>query len=282
MKQNPRLFIGTMYSGENEYDECKEMIFAQTYKNFEHFVYKDLNYKDAHDALYNEFMSKSDEFDIMIKVDADMVIREKTFFEWVVQKFQKDEELDMLSMALHDFYMDDLIWGMHAYRNTVKWNTGNEIVYTDRMHAKDTIRKTELHWDKVADHCKNPSDIQAFHFGFHRALKAVQPGRIKARLDGNWKKMELVYNNFLRNKDRRIALALAGTEELFSHYYKEENISYNQEVEQIYEKKFRDKSIEQLEKFVKRKRLFRFAYLGYPYDYGYKFYCFRIISFIRR
>ncbi len=279
MKENPRLFIGTMYSGENEYEECKEMIFAQTYWNFEHFVYKDLNYKDAHDALYNEFMSKSDEFDIMIKVDADMVIREKTFFEWVINQFQSDNELDMLTMALHDFYLDDHIWGMHAYRNTVKWNTGNEIVYTDRMHVDATIRKHKWHHEIIADHCKDPSPFQAFHFGFHRALKAVQPGRIKAKLDGNYRKMEQVYLNYKKTGNIKLAFALAGAELMYNNNFKEENISYNDNLKYIFKNLF-GKSTDELDAYITKCRSKTYRKLPYPYNYYFLFLKFRIKSFL--
>jgi hypothetical protein len=282
MKENPRLFIGTMYSGENEFEECCQMINAQSYKNFEHFIYKGLNYKDAHDALYNDFMSKSDEFDIMIKVDADMVIRETSFFEWVVKKFRQEEELDMLTMALHDFYLNELIWGMHAYRNSVKWNTGNEIVYTDRMHVNDTIRKREVIYDIKADHCKNPTDMQAFHFGFHRALKAVQPGRIKARLDGNWDVLYKIYKNFAHNNDIRLAYCLAGAEEVYAGFFHESNISYNKFLESLFDIKFKNMDMNSLDKFISRKRLMRFGFLPSKISYRYIFYLFRVKSILKK
>jgi hypothetical protein len=254
------------------------MIFAQTYKNFEHFVYKDLNYKDAHDALYNEFMSKANEFDIMIKVDADMVIRDKTFFEWVIGQFKQDEELDLLTMALHDFYTEEIIFGMHAYRNTVKWNTGNEIVYTDRMHNKDTIRKRTVIYEPVAEHCKNPSELQAFHFGFHRALKAIQPGRVfNARLDGSWNVIEKIHKHFARNRDTRLMYSLAAAEFVFAGYYNEDNISYNDAIDNLYNN-FREASSDKINEYIRNKKLKRFGFLPSKLAYRYIFYFFRIKS----
>lgn len=271
-----------MYSGENEYEECKEMIFAQTYKNFDHFVYENLSYKEAHDRLYGDFMEKAEIYDILIKIDADMVLREKTFFQYIVERFRNDNELDIITMALHDFYLDEMIWGMHAYRNTIKWDTGNEIVYTDRMHLKDNVRKHDWVEEIFAEHCKNPAPFQAFHFGFHRGLKAVQPDRIKARLDGNYIKIHKLQKNYAKRKDIKLAYALAGAEYMLSGYFSETNISYNENLENKFRNNFQIKEISELDKFIKTRRILRFAYIKYPYNYYLIFIKFRLIAFLRR
>lgn len=51
-----RLFVGTLYTIENEFDECVASIALQSYRNFQHFVFRNLPNKEAHDALYSAFM----------------------------------------------------------------------------------------------------------------------------------------------------------------------------------------------------------------------------------
>ena len=121
MADSPRILVGTLYSGENEFEECVASIKKQSYQNFEPLVIRNLPNKEAHDTLYKTFMDRSHEFDLMIKIDADMVIENERLFEKIVRKFQRNDKLKDLEIAVFDFFSNQLIWGMHAYRNTVKW-----------------------------------------------------------------------------------------------------------------------------------------------------------------
>jgi len=211
-----KLFIGTLYTIENEFEECKSAINKQTYKNFEHFIFKGLPNKKAHDVLYCTFMERSKEFDVLVKVDADMVIEDKNLFAKIVTKFQMLDSLKDLEIAVYDFFSDQLIWGMHAYRNTVRWQRTEEALFVDACLLKPG---ENIHDDSelapAAIHCKNPSPFQAFHYGVHKALKTVQPGRIKVnkvQSRAHWNIVERTRQNFLRTGDRRIGLAVLGAE----------------------------------------------------------------------
>ncbi len=164
----PKIFVGTLYSGENELDECCERINRQTYRNFEHFIYRDLSNKEAHDTLYSDFLGNND-FDILVKIDADTVLREDSFFEKVVNIFEENPNIDLIEFVVYDFFEQVINLGLNCYRQ------GFSIIdkgglFTDRI--TDIPKERRMISNYVSStHCPNPSDYQAFHFGCHAQLK---------------------------------------------------------------------------------------------------------------
>jgi hypothetical protein len=226
-----RIFVGTLKTIENEFEECVASIERQTYQNFEHFVFEDLPNKEAHDTLYRSFMERSDEFDLMVKVDADMVIENENLFAGIVERFEEHPQLKDLEIAVHDFFSDRLIWGMHAYRNTMTWETNEENLFVDRA----TVSSDEhVHDDEelapAAIHCKNPSPFQAFHYGVHKALKMIQPGRWPkdaSYAQFHWRNIEETRDHFRRTGDRRLGFAVLGAELAIREDIRPEHVSYS-------------------------------------------------------
>jgi hypothetical protein len=145
-----------------------------------------------------------------------MVIENTHLFAGIVRKFQANLWLRDLEIAVYDFFSDQLIWGMHAYRNTVKWRKSDEGLFPDTCPVQPNER---LHDDSdlapAAIHCKNPSCFQAFHFGVHRGLKALQPGRVVVRRSHmyyHWAIIEKTRQHFLRARDARLGYAVLGAE----------------------------------------------------------------------
>ena len=204
-----RLFVGTLYTIENEYEECLQSIKSQTYRKYDHYIYKDLPNKEAHLTLFKSFLDQAANYDTLIKVDADMVLLKDTLFESIVRKLAENPQADILSIGVHDFFSDQMIWSLNAYRNTVRWNINDENLFVDRP---DVEANKYLFDDKdlapAAIHCKNPSPYQAFHYGVHRALKVIQPGQSKKRSNyAHWNSLERTWLNFLRTKDIRLGFA---------------------------------------------------------------------------
>src|SRR5690606_1186251 len=109
------------------------------------------------------------------KVDADMVLQDRDLFQKLVARFDSDPELDLLLIAVHDFPADRLVTGLNVFRNSVQWQLGEEALFTDRTYLAHSVRKkvkdaTDL--APAAIHCANPSPFQAYHYGFHRVMKA--------------------------------------------------------------------------------------------------------------
>ncbi len=267
-----RILVGTLYTIENEFEECCAAIRAQTHQNFEHLVLKGLPNKEAHDRLYRTFEQRCHEFDLMIKVDADMVIENRFLFEKIVNKFQADRNLNWLCMQVHDFYCNRLIWGLNVYRNTIRWKYRDEQLFVDLIMDPLSLKKKELHDRELAPaaiHCKNPSPYQAFHFGFHRGQKCAQPGRIRAsRQTLQWKIFNDVLKHFHETRDVRLAYALAGFELAIAGSFAESIVSFdNSYLSALFTKEFARKTDRELWGYVKRKRLSRLALLPYPCDF---------------
>lgn len=248
-----RILVGTLYTIENEFEDCCNSIHDQTYENYEHLVIRNLPKKEAHDTLYQTFMEKSDTYDLLIKIDADMVLCRNDLFERIVQRFTCYPELDLLLIAVHDYFTDNLIIGMNIFRNTVQWGKNKNDLITDRIYNPDSIRKIEKDYDELAPaaiHCQNPSPYQAFHFGFHRGMKAIRRG-------GNWGIVQALFNRYHKNPDTHVAYALLGVKSAFTNRFSIENISYNDDTLYNYFKvKYEFKKPETLHRIVKRSKIF--------------------------
>lgn len=227
-----QILVGTLKTIENEFEECVESIEKQTHQNFEHVVLEDLPKKEAHDTLYRTFMQRADEFDLLIKVDADMVIEDDELFAKIVDRFREHPQLKDLEIAVYDFFSDRLIWGMHAYRNTTTWETSDEELFTDRGAL---VNSEEHMFDDedlapAAIHCKNPSPFQAFHYGIHKALKTIQPGtwpKSTSDIQFHWTNIQETREHFHETGDRRLGFAVLGAEFGLREEVRPKHISYS-------------------------------------------------------
>lgn len=214
MIDKPRILIITLYSWENEFNQLLESLKVQEYTNWEHKVFDHLPNMEAHNTLYREIMRCSKEFDLFIKLDADMVFKDSKALNIIVNLFHEREGLDHLQLAVQDWFSDSIIMGMHAYSNRVEWQYKEEYLFVDYSPSFPGIR-WDL-WDEPAplvNHSPDPSPFQAFHFGLHRALKAFQPGRKRFKLSQariQWEILKRVWAHFIRKGDRRLGLVLLG------------------------------------------------------------------------
>jgi hypothetical protein len=260
-----RIFVGTLYTIENEFEACVASIERQTYRDFQHFVFEGLPNKEAHDALYRAFMDRSDEFDLLIKVDADMVIEDQDLFAKIVRKFRANEWLEDLEIAVHDFFSDQLIWGLHTYRNTVRWEQDDEDLFVDACPVDADAR---LHDDSelapAAIHCKNPSPFQAFHYGVHKALKTIQPRRLEVKeayTRYHWNNLERTREHFLETRDKRIGFAVLGAELTFGGGIHPAHLDYSDSYLRNLFDRYQHLDAAGLKQIIKRVSLSRFGFL---------------------
>ncbi len=93
----------------------------------------------------------------------------------LVRVFEERSELDHLVVAVTDWMTDSHIIGAHVFSNRVRWKRHKETLYVDpdpefpgrKLVIDDPSRDLILH-------AGDPSPLQAFHFGAHRALQASQ------------------------------------------------------------------------------------------------------------
>lgn len=253
-----KIFVGTLYSGENEFEECLASIQGQDYPACEHFVFKNLPNKVAHVTLFKSFLDSSDEFDVLIKVDADMVLASPSLFSAMVKKLEDNPGLDVFSVAVHDFFTDQLIAGLNAYRKTVRWDFEKETIFVD---IPEISSEKYAYDDRVlapaAFHCKNPSLFQAFHYGAHRGLKAIQPKGGSS----HWAFIKRLSENFSRQKDSRLGLAVLGAELAYAGKLDKSDLDYtNPRLKHILEA-YAGWNVQELEREIFRLRVSHWGFL---------------------
>jgi len=215
-----RVLIGTLYSGENEFDRCIASVRAQTYDKYEHLIIEHLPEHEAHQKLYGEFMRQQDRFDLFLKLDADMVLVDQEKLGAVVDLFQHDRTLDHAVFRVTDWMSQSDIIGIHAFSNRAQWHIHSDVLFPDLPPRVPGRRGYYLSRppSPLAMHSPDPSQLQAFHFGFHRAMKAYQVGQ-EVRLPhaiGQWRQLKRLWKHFEATRERRLALALIAVEHVLT------------------------------------------------------------------
>lgn len=216
MKKDPKILIGTLFSGENEFDTCVRSLQDQCYTNWEHVVFKNLPNKEAHEKLYQEFMARQDRFDLFLKLDADMVLMNENALDQIVELFKKNRNLDHAELAVKDWFSDTLMMGVHITTKRAVWKKIKDNLFVD--HNPDIPGQHVQFWDgcvPLVVHSPDPAPFQAYHFGVHRALKAFQyevEGFVPAQARAQWGLLKKVWFQFVKRGDRRLGFAVLGAE----------------------------------------------------------------------
>jgi hypothetical protein len=246
-----------LYCGENEFGALKRSLQDQNYPHWEHVVYKDLPNKEAHDRLYRTFMEEQVEFDLFLKLDADMVFRSGEALEQIVRIFEEDPDLDHLTLAVRDWYSDSLIEGLHTFSDKARWETGEESRFVDP--SPFIPGKKQKLWTNpapVVDHSPDPSRFQAFRFGVHRALKVVQRDRWIMRFrqaTEQWNLLRNCWKHFEKEGDQRLGLALLGAEEVFHDRAQGTEYNRNQELLKKRLKRYENLSGNEIRQLVRKR-----------------------------
>lgn len=230
MKDNPRIYIGTLYSGENEYDEMLKSLKNQNHTNWTHEVFKNLPNKEAHDKLYSRIMELKNEYDLFIKLDADMVFDTNEALDIIINYFKNSSKLDHLILRIKDWFTDKNIIGLHTFTNNARWKKSNEMVFVDPNPIVPGLFKIETPKVNIINHSPNPSDFQAFHFGIHRSIKAIQKNKL---FNFNWtfakgqrNTIKHVYSTYQKTNDKRLLLAIAGAKHLYEGKFEDSQYNY--------------------------------------------------------
>jgi hypothetical protein len=221
MSSRPAVLVLTLYSGEAEYGRCRGSLESQTYREWEHRTFENLPNAEAHARLYQTIMAESERHDLFFKLDADMVLADDEVLSDLVRVFEERPDLDHLVVAVSDWMTDSRIIGAHLFSSRVRWRRHAETLYVDpdpdfpgrKLVVEDPPRDLILH-------AGNPSPLQAFHFGAHRALQASQIYRNlhdarahNARIQ--WQYLNRVWRHFERCGDRRLGLAMLSADMVF-------------------------------------------------------------------
>jgi hypothetical protein len=168
----------TLYSGEGEYGACKESVARQQDVIVEHVYFEWLQNSDAHEALYREIMSRSEEFDFFMKIDADMTLVAADTLVTLVDLMRAEQGLDHLSLPVYDIPSESYLMGFHIFSPRVHWTFPLDPLFPDRHPDFPGQQLIDYsHQASYVTHMSRPTALQAFALGLHRASKIVQSRR---------------------------------------------------------------------------------------------------------
>lgn len=243
--ENLKILIGTLYCGENEFDECLASLKRQTFQGWDHFTLRYLPNKEAHVRLYRTFMENAKAYDYFLKLDADMVFSRDDALHQIINIFLENPDIDHIEMAVHDVPSNSLIWGVHAFTQRVRWPISDEMLFVDPppevpgKHVRIAREPAPL-----VTHCQNPTAFQAYMFGVHRALKVVQHGKTLADFNfinalEEWKLLKRIWHNFQRCQTPMIGFSILGAEQVMNGQLHQEDYNYKgRSVHQYFETHF--------------------------------------------
>jgi hypothetical protein len=221
MSDRPNVLVLTLFSGEAEFDRCRSSLAQQDYSSWEQRVIENLPNTEAHARLYETVMAESGKFGLFFKLDADMVLADNDVLSDLVRVFEERPDLDHLVVAVSDWMTDSRMIGAHLFSDRVRWQRHEETLYVDpdpdfpgrKLVVSDPPRDLIVH-------AGDPTPLQAFHFGAHRALQASQVYRKlrdarphNARIQ--WQYLDRVWDHYVRSGDRRLGLALLAADMVF-------------------------------------------------------------------
>jgi len=216
----PRVLVGTLHTDENEFTRCRESIGAQHGVVIEHFVLSDVAEIEAHRRLYEYFENNAAEFELFVKVDADMILARPTVLAEISERFRELPSIEQITVPVHDFFTDMYIDGLQSFRSSVRWPTRDEI-FTDVSPVPSHARIVDHALEPAALHCADPSPLQAVRYGIHRGAKIVAAC---SRTIDQWSIAHLTsvaatWAHYLARRDRRMLLASLCAEMAIGGHY---------------------------------------------------------------
>lgn len=170
----PRVFVGTMYCGEGDFEECLAAITVQKGVAIEHRIISNQPEKEAHDSLWCAFEQAADDCDMLVKIDADTVLAHPEVLIKTYELFQANPRVTSVQAPLYDFFTDGFINGLNSFSPRVRYRTSPEL-YCDRVDYNHDIQLRANDCPETLRpagfHCSSANERQAFHYGLHRALK---------------------------------------------------------------------------------------------------------------
>lgn len=254
--------VGTLGSGENELADCRRSVGMQVYPGLDHMVIEGLPKKEAVATLMDQFLASK--FDYMVKVDGDMVLLDRDFVARAVEILEANPKIDMLQMAILDFFSGMPMQGINAYRRTVDWQTKRQdVLFTDKSFVPKSKRLVV--WStfaRSAIHSPNPSPFGAFHFGAHRGLKVLQPHR--DALDAGQAAEQVMYlertwEHFKQRRDPRLAAACLGFEMAMAGEFEVGDLDYTNPKMKAAFAEYAELDAARLEALVEERRRLRVA-----------------------
>jgi len=221
MKERPKVLVLTLFSGEAEFNRCRSSLEQQKYPSWEQRVIENLPNTEAHARLYETIMAERENFGFFLKLDADMALADSGVLGDLVRVFEERPELDHRLVAVSDVMAESHMICAHVFSNRVRWKQHEDTLYVDpdpEFPGRKLV--VDIPPRDLIVHAGDPSPLQAFHFGAHRALQASQVYRRlqdarphNARIQ--WQYLARVWDHYERSGDRRLGLAVLAADMVF-------------------------------------------------------------------
>ena len=175
-----RVLVVMMSSGEVTIDKSIESIGRQSRCDVELEIIRGLPEGEAHNRLYTLLNERGDEFDVLAKVDPDMVLGNPTFFSSVGGQFQMFPSLASLVVPVWDFLTHRNILGLHLWRRGVRFMTHDGGLWHDHVSISSHPRNrvlVSLSSQSPVTHFSEGSDAQIVRYVWRRLVKAAMARR---------------------------------------------------------------------------------------------------------
>ena len=208
-----KVLVGTLYSGEAEFEESRMSVTRQINCEIEHYVISNLSEYKAHNLLWDTFNARKVNFNLLVKVDADTVLTNNTLFYSVHTKLW-NSSFAGAQLPLFDFFCREEINGLGIFLPSIQFNPSHSRLFADRAIDRKRYRianRADLQFqEEVGLHCVFPSDMQSFRYGLHRWKK------------GQYAILNQVKQDWLKSQNESRGWALAGaivaSEKRFAKY----------------------------------------------------------------
>ena len=235
-----KILIGTLYSGENEYQECIDSVDCQLNAEVTHKRIEWLPKKEAHQKLFELFENNKKNYDYFVKLDADMKFSTPLSLHYLISKFTPDT--DIISFSVRDFFTDGPMQSLNIFSNRCGFNFAcNDELFTDNLPIEYDGKRKYLIDEPNPNiyHAFNPSEFQSFIFGIHRSLKIVQNKSKKFRVANAYHQQKILnstYVNYKRENDSRLYYAILGAHLVLSGEISDSVLKSKNDYEDVFKK----------------------------------------------
>lgn len=174
--KTPKIFVGTMSCGEGDLEECIKSLCFQARVDVTHEMITNLPEREAHNKLWNTWREVKQDFDMFVKLDADTVLSHENVLSNLWSIMNQNVRITGIQAPLLDYFTDGFINGLNCFSPRVTFLDSRDDLFCDRNVDvdHDIVIRSDMVPNELrpaGKHCFFSTEMQAFHFGLHRALK---------------------------------------------------------------------------------------------------------------
>lgn len=197
----------TFFSGEKSLSILKRSLLKQEQVEIDHVVLTDLNLEEANNQFFRIYLKTGNEFDFIIKVDADMLpINKNAIFK--ACSIMDLLKLNRLTLPVMDFHTKSKIFGIHFLSNNKECKKIIEDlnpktdIWISNLSGKTLTRDSDIFFY----HGCLPTEMQILRFGFQRGSKLYRSNYSH----NHWIIAQKILNNFKKSNKRKNFISLFG------------------------------------------------------------------------